>query len=424
MHNSVLLLLAGLAASAVSEPIPRRTAPAKAAAVVRRQGVPDDCTFFDTATSTGNDCEYFASTWGITVKDFVAWNPSVGADCSGIKVGQEYCVERNWGIPPSETTTGSTPGPTSTTPSPVQEGIINTCTSYHKAVSGDDCGKIVAQYGSFVFADFLKWNPAVGETCGGLWLGYYYCVAVPGTSTRTTTAASVPTSTVPSPVQEGIINTCTSYHKAVSGDDCSKIVAQYGTFAFADFLKWNPAVGETCSGLWLGYHYCVAVPGTSTRTTTAAPLPTSTVPSPVQEGITGECKTYYKAVSGDDCSKIVAKYGTFSFADFLKWNPAVGSTCSGLWLGYNYCVAYVSGVAGTPTEPPKPTTTACTGPDPTQPGAVCPCQRWHKVASGNNCDSIQKQYGITAAQFNRWNPQVGTTCSTLWLGYNVCVSAA
>ncbi|KAK1994861.1 hypothetical protein LX36DRAFT_583537 [Colletotrichum falcatum] len=341
MRNAALFLLAGLAASAVSEPTRRRTAPGKAAAIFRRQGVPDDCTFFDTATSADNDCEYFASVWGITAKDFIAWNPSVGADCSGIKVGQEYCVERNWGIPPTETITSSVPGPTNTVPSPVQEGIIGSCTSYHKAVSGDDCSKIVAQYGTFAFADFLKWNPAVGETCAGLWLGYYYCVAVPGTPTGATSAAPVPTAT-------------------------------------------------------------------------------STVPSPAQDGITKECKAYYKAVAGDDCSKIVAKYGTFTFADFLKWNPAVGSTCSGLWLGYNYCV----GVSGTPTEPPRPTTTACTGPDPTQPGAVCPCQRWHKVVSGNTCDSIQRQYGITTAQFNKWNPQVGTTCSTLWLGYNVCVSAA
>ena len=73
MHTSALFLFAGLAASAVAEPIFRRAAINKAGAVVRRQAVPDDCTFFDTATSTDNDCAYFASVWGITVKDFVAW---------------------------------------------------------------------------------------------------------------------------------------------------------------------------------------------------------------------------------------------------------------------------------------------------------------------------------------------------------------
>jgi LysM repeat protein len=43
------------------------------------------------------------------------------------------------------------------------------------------------------------------------------------------------------------------------------------------------------------------------------------------------------------------------------------------------------------------------------------------VVEGNTCDSIQRQYGISAANFNQWNPQVGATCSTLWLGYYVCV---
>ncbi|KAL5317171.1 hypothetical protein ACEPPN_014266 [Leptodophora sp. 'Broadleaf-Isolate-01'] len=259
MHYSVLLLVAGLAASTVSEPVRRRAVTGHAAALVPRQGAPSDCTFFDTATSADNNCEYFASTWGITVKDFISWNPSVGADCKGIKVGQDYCVERNYGIPPTETTTGSTPGPSSTVPSPVQEGIIMTCTSYYQAVAGDDCNKIVAKYGTFAFADFLKWNPAVGATCNGLWLGYNYCVAVPGTSTTkpTTTTAPAPTSAVPSPVQDGITAQCKVYYKAVSGDDCSKIIAKYGTFTFAEFLKWNPAVGSTCSGLWLGYNYCI-----------------------------------------------------------------------------------------------------------------------------------------------------------------------
>ncbi|KFY92020.1 hypothetical protein V498_05195, partial [Pseudogymnoascus sp. VKM F-4517 (FW-2822)] len=207
MRNSRLLLLAGLAASIVAEPIPLR-ARQTAAAVVRRQDVPDDCTLLDTADSKDEDCEYFSNLWGITVADFIAWN-----------------------------VTGAFLYP------PVQEGIIDTCTSYHKAVSGDDCSKLTAKFG-FTLADFIKWNPAVDETCAGFWLGYYYCVATPGSPTGTVTAGPEPTSTVPSPVQEGIIDTCTSYHKAVSGDDCSKLTAKFG-FTLADFIKWNPAVDET-----------------------------------------------------------------------------------------------------------------------------------------------------------------------------------
>ncbi|KAH6608260.1 LysM domain-containing protein [Trichoderma cornu-damae] len=422
MANRALLLLAGLATLVVSEPIRWRGVPVETAAVARRQGqgVPDDCTFFDTATSADQDCEYFASLWGITVKDFIAWNPSVGADCSGIQVGQQYCVERNYGIPvPSSTTSGGSTGPTGTVPSPVQDGIIKTCTGYYKAVTGDDCSKIVAKFGTFTFADFLAWNPAVGETCGGLWLDYYYCVATPEKPTGTkSSSAPAPTSSVPSPVQDGITPQCKTYYKAVSGDDCSKIVAKYGTFTFADFLKWNPAVGDTCSGLWLDYYYCVGVAETPTQKPTTTSKTTTSVPT--QTGIVKDCQRWYQAVSGDTCAGIVSKFGTFTLSQFLQWNPAVGASCSTLLPGYNYCI----GVTGTPTQPPQPSTTACAGaPTPTQPGAVCPCKKWHMVVSGNTCDSIEKQYGITAAQFNKWNPQVGATCTTLWLGYNVCVSA-
>lgn len=72
MWNSGLILLAGLLASVASEPIPHQ-ARQTAAAVVRRQSVPDDCTFLDTANSADDNCEYFANLWGITVADFIAW---------------------------------------------------------------------------------------------------------------------------------------------------------------------------------------------------------------------------------------------------------------------------------------------------------------------------------------------------------------
>jgi hypothetical protein len=45
-------------------------------------------------------------------------NPSVGKDCAGIKVGEPYCVERNWGLPiEASSTTKTDPTPTPTKPS-------------------------------------------------------------------------------------------------------------------------------------------------------------------------------------------------------------------------------------------------------------------------------------------------------------------
>lgn len=111
---------------------------------------------------------------------------------------------------------------------------------------------------------------------------------------------------------------------------------------------------------------------------------------------------------------IVDQYGTFSLAQFRSWN---GSTCTGLWLGYWYCV----GVPGTPTTQAPAETCNPSAPTPTQPGAACACKRWHSVGSGQSCDSIIRQYGITANNSHLWNPQVGRDCKALWLGYYVCV---
>jgi spore germination protein YaaH len=85
----------------------------------------------------------------------------------------------------------------------------------------------------------------------------------------------------------------------------------------------------------------------------------------------------------------------------MRWNPAIGSTCSSLLTGYYYCVA---------TELHQP-----------MPGIINTCKRYYQVKTGDTCWTIQQKYGITAAQFNRWNPLVGSSCGSLWEGYFICV---
>lgn len=155
---------------------------------------------------------------------------------------------------------------------------------------------------------------------------------------KSASSAPAPTSAVPSPVQDGIIETCTSYYQAVDGDNCSKIVEKYGTFKFEEFLEWNPAVGETCTDLWLGYYYCVGVPSTPTTPPTTTTTKGSDEHSPSQTGIVEDCQRWHKAEEGDTCASIVSEYRTFTLGQFQEWNPAVGSSCSDLWLGYWYCI--------------------------------------------------------------------------------------
>lgn len=75
MGNFALLsLVAALATSALAEPISQAWRPTETGiSVVRRQDVPDDCTFFEIPASEEEDCEFFASRWGITVEEFISW---------------------------------------------------------------------------------------------------------------------------------------------------------------------------------------------------------------------------------------------------------------------------------------------------------------------------------------------------------------
>ncbi|EFQ99447.1 LysM domain-containing protein [Nannizzia gypsea CBS 118893] len=419
-------------------------------------GTAPDCRFYDEALNVIHDCAYFEQKWGVSHANFVYWNPSVKNDCSGIKAGNSYCVDAEKEAPGTSSSSSSAPGsttatagttttsgattptqPTPTTnptPSPTQDGMVNTCAKFYQAVSGDTCDKIVIKYGTFTLKNFVTWNPAVKGDCSGLWAGYYYCVGVPGTPTAPPSTTMPPTPTAPSgpsPTQGGIIATCRQWYKAESGDTCLKIVDKYRTFSLAQFQSWNPAVGSDCTGLWAGYYYCIGIPGTPTQptsTSTSRPPTTTTPsgPSPTQPGIISTCNRFHQAVAGDSCYVIANKYGTFTVEQFIKWNPAVNSDCSALFLGYYYCI----GIPGTPTSKPtsKPPTTptGCPNPSlptPTQPGAVCQCKKWHKVESGDYCDSIIRKYNINADQFHTWNPQVGRACTTLWLGYYVCVGA-
>ncbi|KAL2821497.1 hypothetical protein BJX63DRAFT_417905 [Aspergillus granulosus] len=67
-------------------------------------------------------------------------------------------------------------------------------------------------------------------------------------------------------------------------------------------------------------------------------------------------------------------------------------------------------------------TTSTTPPTETQPGAPFDCVKWHTVESGDGCQFISNEYGISLDDFYKWNPGVDSGCSALWLGYAVCVA--
>lgn len=81
------------------------------------------------------------------------------------------------------------------------------------------------------------------------------------------------------------------------------------------------------------------------------------------------------------------------------------------------------GAASTTQPPPAEPTQTPSGPTPQMPGVVKQCQKFHEVRAGDSCWSISNAAGITLGQLSAWNTQLDSSCSNLWLGYDVCTGA-
>ncbi|KAK0385665.1 hypothetical protein NLU13_6842 [Sarocladium strictum] len=418
-------------------------------------------------------CEIIELYYNLSEAQFEEWNPSTadqGVNCTLID-SLYYCVDVSFAsmhtgfptslstlspsnvVPPTisvpattlKTVTATATGDGISTPSPIQTGMVANCNKFHLVVSGDTCGDIATAAG-ISLGSFYAWNPAVGGTCTLLLLGDYVCVGVIGsavptststaikatTSTSTSTKPATSTSTkattttgngisTPSPIQTGMVSNCNKFHLVVSGDTCSQIATTAG-ISLANFYAWNPAVGSTCNLLLLGDYVCIGVLGSPTRTTTTSSKPTGngiSTPSPIQTGMASNCDKFHLVVSGDTCSAITTAAGV-SLTSFYAWNPAVGSTCAALLLGDYVCIGVAGSVA--PTKTTKTTTgNGVATPTPIQTGMVTNCDKFHLVVSGDGCSAIATAAGISLSSFYAWNPAVGTSCATLFLGYYVCI---
>ncbi|KAK3941414.1 hypothetical protein QBC46DRAFT_458301 [Diplogelasinospora grovesii] len=317
--------------------------------------------------SYGLTCAIIEQFYGMTAAQFESWNPStteMGPGCNLIR-GLYYCVQVNY-VSYSFLSTGppttSTQSPATTTssgngistPTPTQTGMVSNCNKFYDVVSGDGCYNIATANG-ISLDDFYAWNPAVGTNCTSLWPDYYVCVGITGSASVTatpisTTPTTVVTSTTssgngistPTPTQTGMVSNCDDFYDVVSGDGCYNIAAA-NNITLDDFYAWNPAVGTNCTSLWPDYYVCVGITASSaTPTTTPPPSSTSSgngisTPTPTQTGMVDNCNSFYDVVSGDSCYNIAAA-NNITLDNFYAWNPAVGSSCGSLWLGYYVCV--------------------------------------------------------------------------------------
>jgi hypothetical protein len=336
---------------------------------------------FSTSPDSGETCETFSNNWGISVGDLKGLNP--GIDCPDLDINNLYCVIGTVTDDP-------------TTPTPIPSTTPNTPI----ATKPSTISKLLTS------------------------------AIVTSTSVKPSTHASITKSAVsgvatPQPTQPGMVSNCNTFYYVAEGISCSQMLT-FTKISLADLFKWNPTVLADCSGMWAEVNVCVGVIG-ATTITTSRPSSTTPVgngiqtPQPTQPGMATNCAKFHYVNTDVTCSQITS-YEKISLADFVKWNPTIGSGCTGMQAGVNVCV----GLTGTPTTTNKPSTTTSVGngtktPQPIQPGMVTNCKKFHYVAGKDTCNQIISYEKITLANFVKWNTGVGSDCRTMWANTNVCV---
>lgn len=296
----------------------------------------------------GDTCDVIASANSISFANLLAWNPEVKSDCTGLWAEVNVCVGVIGFTPTTTRATTTSAGNGIATPAPIQPGMVGNCDAFHKVASGNTCATIASQYGVSV-AQLTTWNPEIGAGCTGIWLDYYICVSIVGVG-PSTTSKPVTTTTqgngiaTPTPIQPGMVGNCDAFHKVASGNTCATLATQYGV-TLAQLTTWNPQIGSGCTGMWLDYYICVSIVGVQpSRTTTTRATTTAgngvTTPTPYQEGMVRNCRIFRRVVSGDTCATI-AQIAGITVAQFVTWNPAVGSGCTGLWLNTYACIGLI-----------------------------------------------------------------------------------
>ncbi|KAF2440385.1 carbohydrate-binding module family 50 protein [Karstenula rhodostoma CBS 690.94] len=130
-------------------------------------GIAADCQKFKTIDD-GDTCSDVLKTYGISMEQFYAWNPSVGPDRVGMWLHYAYCVSA-----PSRISTSTNASPTT---GPLRDGSPKTCSKYYTPQAGETCQHVLDVNG-LELAQLYKWNTDIGRGCESMWPGYGLCVS-------------------------------------------------------------------------------------------------------------------------------------------------------------------------------------------------------------------------------------------------------
>ena len=329
------------------------------------------CQFFRKPPNSAATCESFAAGWGVSVTDFMKWNP--GATCPGLDTSKEYCVigtgtddlpattssQSQKPSSPSSTTTRSstitppvttsvrpstttksssftTKSPTTTvpangitTPTPPHPGMVGNCNKFVKVNPGDTCD--VIGFFNGVGSEWVKeWNTGVGPDCRTLQADTYVCISIIG-GTPTKPANGI---TTPAPPHPGMVGNCNKFVKVNPGDTCD-IIGFWNGVGSEWVKEWNTGVGPDCRTLQVDTYVCIGViGGTPTK-----PGNGITTPMPTQPGMVSNCNKFVKVNPGDTCDVVAFFNGPIPTENFVLWNTGVGGReCRGLQAGTWACI--------------------------------------------------------------------------------------
>ncbi|KAI0476852.1 hypothetical protein F4859DRAFT_65195 [Xylaria cf. heliscus] len=384
-------------------------------------GIAANCDKFLLVTS-GNSCSNISTTEGITLDDFYAWNPAVGNTCANLLAGDYVCV----GVSGTPTSTVSSPTASQTidvpTPQPTQPGMTANCNNFAIVDSSSETCSDIASAAGITLTEFYAWNPAVGNTCSNLLVNYWVCVGVASsaatTSITTSATSSSKTTSTTSPAKTTTTTSSTITTSATSSPKTTTTTSSIKTTTTTSSVKTTTTTLTTTSTT-----FSTKTTTTSTKTTTTSTNKITT-PTPIQTGMVSDCDDFYLVHSGDTCANIASVEG-ISLTNFYAWNPAVGSSCTGLQASVYVCIG-LQGSAPTQTITTlKPTSTTkgngIATPTPVQTGMVSDCDDFYLVHSGDTCANIASVEGISLTNFYAWNPAVGSSCAGLQAGVYVCI---
>lgn len=242
-------------------------------------GTLDNCTIYDQrhatkppkdSTYTINSCYAVARFRKISIDQLTSWNPSLKFDSNDpdaceLKAGFRYCVSmlgKATITTSSTTTTTEPPSPITTTtltgtcsggvapPEQTQSGEPCWCQKWVKQTDGKFCGDMASDAGISV-EEFYALNPPSKSDCSGLFQGYAYCVGPVPEDPNCAGGTKAPEQ-----VQAGISCKCNQWVKQQDGTFCADMAAQ-ANITTDRLYELNPALKGDCSGLFVGYAYCV-----------------------------------------------------------------------------------------------------------------------------------------------------------------------